>query len=239
MLLNAWSNPDFGWDVHEQFSGWELGPRKAEVVGGFTLLRSFGADASALVSAPNFARAFGLPSADGVVNFGLLTVSPGTAAETVRALNARLPRDVQALSCAELYNTEANYWVKQTATGKIFAFGVLVTMVVAAVVVYQVLSNDIRNRLPEYATLKAMGYTNRFLSRVVLWQAVIYALAAYVPAVLVSYGLYRATEALATIPMRLTGFNLGLVLGLTLFAALGSGLLTVHKLRSANPADLF
>jgi putative ABC transport system permease protein len=154
-------------------------------------------------------------------------------------LNERLPAGVKALTRDALYRIESDYWVRQTATGKIFAFGVLVTMIVAAVVVYQVLSNDIRNRLPEYATLKAMGYTNGFLSRVVLVQASIYALAAYLPAVLVSWGLYRVTEDLATIPMHLTWFNLGLVLGLTVLAALGSGVLTVRKLGDANPADLY
>ena len=54
-----------------------------------------------------------------------------------------------------------------------------------------------------------MGYTNGFLSRVVVSQALIYTLAAYVPAVALGYGLYRVTEALANIPMRLTVANLG------------------------------
>ncbi len=40
-------------------------------------------------------------------------------------------------------------------------------------------------------------------------QAMIYALAAYIPALLVGVGLYRATEALANIPMRLTAANAG------------------------------
>jgi putative ABC transport system permease protein len=43
---------------------------------------------------------------------------------------------------------------------------VFLTLVVAAVVVYQVLSSDIRDHLPEYATLKAIGYQGqRTLSR--------------------------------------------------------------------------
>ena len=96
----------------------------------------------------------------------------------------------------------------------------LVTILVAAVVIYQVLANDIRDHITEYATLKAMGHTNGFLSRDRgdagpdllarglcprgRWPAL---------------GLYRATEALANIPMRLTAANLGLVLLLTLGAS--------------------
>jgi putative ABC transport system permease protein len=115
----------------------------------------------------------------------------------------------------------------------------MVTMVVAAVVVYQVLSNDVRDHLPEYATLKAMGHSAFYLSRVVLAQGAIYALAAYLPAVVLGAALYRATETLAHIPMILTRANLATVLMLNLIAALASGLLTLRKVRTADPADLF
>jgi putative ABC transport system permease protein len=186
-----------------------------EVVGGFTLQRSFGADAA------------------------VLKVRRGAGTDTVRRLDLLLPPDVKALSREELFRIEQDYWVRQTATGKIFAFGVLVTMVVAAVVVYQVLSNDVRDHLPEYATLKAMGYTNASLSRVVLVQSAIYAVAAYVPAVLLGSVLYRMTDTLANIPMILTPGNLALVLALNLAAAFASGLLTLRRVRSADPADLF
>jgi putative ABC transport system permease protein len=238
-LMNAWSNPDFGWDLRDRFHGWELGAGRAEIVGPFTLRRSFGADAAVLGTEANFARTFGLTSPGGPVNFGLVTVAPGTAAATARALNGRLPPDVKALSRAALYRIEEDYWVNQTATGKIFSFGVAVTMFVAAVVVYQVLSNDVRDHLPEYATLKAMGYTHSLLSSIVLAQAAIYAVAAFLPAALVSHGLYRVTETLANIPMDLTPLNLARVLALTLATSFVSGLLTLRKVRSADPAALF
>jgi putative ABC transport system permease protein len=238
LLMNAWSNLDFGWESHNEFSGWELNGRAVEVVGSFTLQRSFGADASVLCSDENFARAQHMPGV-GQVNFGLLMVEPEAIGRVVNELNLRLPPDVRAWSRADLEALEEDYWVRQTATGKIFSYGVLVTILVAAVVIYQVLSNDIRDHITEYATLKAMGHTNNFLSRVVVVQAMIYALAAYLPAALVSVGVYRATEALANIPMRLTPMNLGWVLVLTLVASFVSALLTLNKVRSAEPAELF
>jgi putative ABC transport system permease protein len=238
LLLNAWSSPDFGWENRDDFSAWELNGRAVEVVGGFTLQRSFGADASVLCSDKTFARVMQMQGV-GFVNFGLLEVHPERVADVVRGLNARLPSDVQALSRADLIAREEDYWVRQTATGKIFAYGVLVTILVAVVVIYQVLANDIRDHIAEYATLKAMGHTNAFLSRVVLWQALIYSLSAYVPAVAVGAGLYWATQSLANIPMRLTTANLGLVLTLTVGASLFSAVLTLDKVRSADPADLF
>jgi putative ABC transport system permease protein len=238
ILMNEWSSPDFGWQSRAEFSGWELNGQGVTIVGGFTLQRSFGADAAVLTSDANWARALHLPGI-GQVNFGLLTVPSDQIDDVVRDLNLRLPPDVRAWSRADLVALEEDYWVRQTATGKIFAYGVLVTILVATVVIYQVLANDIRDHIVEYATLKAMGHTNTFLSGVVMTQAMIYALAAYLPAVFVGAGLYKATEALANIPMRLTSANLVLVLVLTLGASLVSAILTLNKVRSAEPAELF
>jgi putative ABC transport system permease protein len=140
---------------------------------------------------------------------------------------------------AEILRKESDHWVGQTATGKLFAFGVLVATIVASAVIYQVLSNDVRDHQPEYATLKAMGHTNGYLSRVVIEQALLYAGTAYVIAVVLGFGLFAATEALAGIPMRLTPRILGLTLFLTAMMGLVSALFTLEKVWRANPADLF
>jgi putative ABC transport system permease protein len=238
VLLNEQSHPDFGWWAWPAFGGWELGRSAVEVVGGFPLQRGFGADGAILLSDINFLRLCAPPMARGV-SLGLLRVRPGTALETVRRLKEILPPDTVAITRDGLERRERDFWVNQTSTGRIFASGVLVAMAVAAVVVYQVLSNDVRSHLREYATLKAMGYTNRYLSRVVVVQALIYALGAFGPAVILAYVAYRATQALAGIPMRMTMANLVLALGLAAAVSLLSGLLTVGKLRTADPAELF
>jgi putative ABC transport system permease protein len=238
VLLNEQSHPDFGWWAGPAFGGWELGRSAVEVVGGFPLQRGFGADGAILLSDVNFLRLCAPPLARGV-SLGLLRTRPGAAGETVRRLKAVLPSDTVAIARDDLERRERDFWVNQTSTGRIFAAGVLVAMAVAAVVVYQVLSNDVRSHLPEYATLKAMGYTNRYLSRVVVLQALIYALGAFGPSVVVAYVAYRATEALASIPMRMTVANLALALVLAAVVSLLSALFTVGKLRTADPAELF
>ncbi len=240
VLLNDRSNSDFGWELWPQFSGWELGTQKAEVVGPFSLTRSFGADGAVLCTEANFARVFGLATAAAALNFGLVTVSPGAEPAAVAdRLRRALPPDVQVLTRDTLYRVESEYWVGQTATGKIFSFGVLLTMLVAAVVVYQVLSNDIRDHLPEYGTLKAMGYSDGYLIRVIQTQAGIYAAACFPPAVAVATAVYRVTESLASVPMRLTGANLLTALVVIAVASQLAGLFSLRKLRRAQPAELF
>jgi putative ABC transport system permease protein len=238
VLLNELSHPDFGWWAWPAFDGWELGRSAVEVGGGFPLQRGFGADGAVLLTDLNYLRLCAPPTARGV-SLGLLRVRSGTAGETARRLNGVLPPDTVALTRDALDRREQEFWVNQTSTGKIFASGVLVAMAVAAVVIYQVLSNDVRSHLPEYATLKAMGYTNGYLARVVVLQALIYVLVAFGPAVALAYVAYRVTEAMASIPMRMTAPNLGLALGLAVVVSLASALLTVGRLRTADPAELY
>jgi putative ABC transport system permease protein len=240
VLLNDRSNPDFGWQQRNAFDGWELGRRHVAVIGPLSLTRSFGADASVLCTDATFARVFGLSTLDDATSFGLIKIRKSAQPELVaRRLAARLPPDVMALSRGDLLRLERDYWVRQTATGKIFSFGVFLTMVVAAVVVYQALSSEIRDHLPEYATLKAMGYGDGFLVRVIQTQAGLYAAACFVPAVLLSLVTYRCTDRLAQIPMVLTVPNVVTTLLVTLFASQVAGALSLRRLRWADPAELF
>jgi len=238
VLLNSLSHPDFGWDLRDQFHDWELEEHSVEVVGGFPMLRGFAADSTVLCSDDNFFRLCGYGSR-GTINFGLLTVRPDSIDQTVDRLRSLLPSDVLVYSRSEILTRETNHWVHQTSTGKLFAFGVLVAAIVAAVVVRQVLSNDVREHLPEYATLKAMGYSTLRLGGVVVTQSLIYMVFSFVASVGIAAVVYRVTEELAGVPMRMTAENLALTLILAAFVGATTGVLTAYKLRSAQPADLF
>jgi len=241
VLLNEQSNLDFGWPLVGHVDDWELGGSAVRVVGGFPMLRGFAADGAVICSDDNFERLCGRPS-PAPVQFGFLTLhrpDAATVAATCQALHAILPPDVVACSRSEVLRRETDHWVRQTATGKLFAFGVLIATIVASVVVYQVLSNDVRDHLAEYATLKAMGHTNAFLARVVVVQALLYAGIAYLIATVLGLGLYRLTEDLAGIPMRMTPSILGLALVVTAMVGLLSAVFTLNKVWSANPADLY
>ena len=102
-----------------------------------------------------------------------------------------------------------------------------------------ILSTDVAHRLSEYATLKAMGYTNFFLSMVVLKQAAYLAFFAFVPSLLLSMILYQLTAAAAKIPIFMTLERVLFVLFLSLLMCGVSGALALRKLWQAEPAELF
>ena len=237
VLLNELSHPDFGWQIRDQVRDWELGNQGVTLAGGFPMLRGFAADATLLCSDRNFLGLCRFPP--GQVNFGFLKIRGEKARETCALLKSVLPPDVEPLTRTEILRRETDHWVNQTSTGQLFAFGVLVAMIVAAAVVYQVLSSDVREHLPEYATLKAMGYSQARLARVVIEQSLIYMMVAYLVAILLAILVYQATEQLAGIPMRMTTENLALTLLLAIAVGFLSGFLSLSRLRAAQPADLF
>jgi hypothetical protein len=78
-----------------------------------------------------------------------------------------LPQDVLVLTRQEFSDMEGTYWARRAAIGFIFDLGAVMGLLVGAVIVYQILYTDVTDHLDEYATLKAMGFTTRYLFSVV------------------------------------------------------------------------
>ena len=182
------------------------------------------------------------PRAWGPVRWGALgqEVVEGEDPEAVRAaIDAELPGDVEVLTKQQYLDREVNYWASATPIGYIFTFGTIMGLVVGAIIVYQILFADISDHLAEYATLKAMGYANRFLVRVVLMEALILALGGFLPGLLISWQLYALTAEATLLPLAISPRIAGSVLGLTVGMCWISALIAVRKVRTADPAEIF
>jgi len=242
-LFDEWSRPEFGPVADTvQANGaltTELSTRRITVRGLFPLGTSFGVDGTVLTSDLNFRRIFpGRPP--GAIGIGLVQLQPGASPEAVRErLAAALPRDVHVLTKREFIAHEVAYWATATPIGFVFTFGVVMGIVVGVIIVYQILFADISDHLSEYATLKAMGYTNRYLAGVVVMEATILAALGFVPGIASALWLYDLTAESTRLPMRLEPARALLVLGLTLIMCWLSALLAIRKLRTADPAEVF
>jgi putative ABC transport system permease protein len=116
---------------------------------------------------------------------------------------------------------------------------VAIGLMVGCVIVYQILFTDISRHIREYATLKAMGYSQGYLRRVVLGESLLLAVLGYIPGFVLAIGIYALAESQIFIPMRMDAFKGLLVFGLIFGMCLLSGLLAVRKLRDADPAAMF
>jgi len=150
-----------------------------------------------------------------------------------------LPRDVEALTRTDFVRREVAYWNRATPIGYVFSFGVAMGLVVGMIIVYQILFSDVQDSLREYATLKAMGYTHRFLVGVVLRESALLAVFSYLPALALSLIIYRQAGEATHLPIAMSVERAVGVFGLTLFMCCASAALAIRKLRSAQPAEIF
>ena len=174
------------------------------------------------------------------MEIGVLKIAPEADAEAVAArLGMRLANDVRVLSKEGLINLEADFQLEVSNVGPIFLLGTMIGFVVGMLISYQILFTDLSDQLPQFATLKAMGYKNSFLVLVVMQQAVFYGMVGFVPAVILALVAYAIVSQVALLPMELT---LGIAAGsgaLTFGMCVAAGSVAVRRVLAADPAEVF
>ena len=222
----------------------ELSRRNIQVVGTFRLGPNFFSDGTVIMSDRNFFKLFGVQSPNSTelpdVEIGVIKVSPGQRTLDVQhALRAALPGSVMILTKAELIDREARFHMQVSPVGPIFNVGTLVGFAVGILICYQILFSELSDQLSQYATLKAMGYYNTFVVKVVLQQAVFYAVLAYIVAWTACYLIFRVVGEIALIPLHMSVGLTVTSLVLALIMCVGAALIAVRRAIATDPAGLF
>ncbi|MDR3637616.1 MAG: hypothetical protein P4L84_27670 [Isosphaeraceae bacterium] len=251
MLLDEQSHPSFAPRQPGQKA--EVGERKMAIEGTFSLGTGFASDGTVLVSDDTFRTLLGGYPLERVA-LGLIKLderSRGQTAAIVAQLRRTLApghgetpdlvarRDIDVLTRDELLERDTQYWTGQKSIGLVLGLGVVVALIVGVVVVYQVLSSDIVDHFKEYATLKALGYSNGYLVAVVVAQSLYLAAFGYVPSLAATLGLYGLTRSMAHLPIAMTWLRAVMVLGMASLMCIGAALLSVRKVTASDPASLF
>jgi putative ABC transport system permease protein len=222
----------------------ELSGKTIRLAGSFALGTDFANDGNLITSATNFARYFPWRGTTddplGTVDLGIVRLDDPTTAEDVRAkLQEALPSDVAVWTKEGLIEREVDFWRASTPIGYIFAVGTIMGFVVGIVICYQTIYTDISNHMPEFATLKAMGYRTGYFFAVVLRQSLYLAVLGFVPGLTVSFVSYQTLAAATGLLLDLNLVRASSVLLLTMAMCLASGMLAIRKLLAADPAELF
>ncbi len=216
-----------------------LDNHKVTIGGDYTLGTGFLGMAVAVMSETNFFRLFA-PRTAGFVNLGLITLTPGTdPGVAADALAKALPNDVQIFTRDALKQHEDKYWTTRTSVGLIFGSGLIISFVVGIMVLYQTLATQIARHLPQFATLKAIGYGDLYLAAVVMIESAMIVLVAFVPAAAAALAIYAQLRSATLLPVVLTPTRLVAVLVITLLMSAASAFLSLSNLRRADPADVF
>jgi putative ABC transport system permease protein len=212
---------------------------KMKIGGDYVLGTGFMGLGVILVSTQNFVRLFPFRKL-GQVNLGLIQlkegIDPDHAAASLRLL---LGGDIQIFTRPELEAHETAYWTTRTSVGLLFGSGLMVSFIVGIMVVYQILATQVSRQLPQFATLKAVGYGDRFLNGTVITMALLIVLAGFFPALVAALGIYEVIREETLLPVEMSGPRIAVVFAATLAMAAASALLSMSSLRRADPADLF
>ena len=217
----------------------QIDDRKATIGGQYVLGTGFMGLGVALTSTANFARLFP-QRGSAIVNLGAIRlkagVDPGHAASDLQKLAGA---GTKSFTRQELDAHESAYWTTRTSVGIIFGSGLLISLVVGIMIVYQIVSTQVGRLLPQFATLKAIGYRDRSLTATVSAMSLLIVIAGFIPALAAALGLYSLIRQETLLPVMMSEMRLLAVFAAALGMAVISALLSVWVLRRADPADVF
>jgi len=234
-LIDARARDSYGFDGPGPA---QLQRRPIEVIGTFRLGTDFEADGNLVLGEDSYFELTDRPRSR--IELALLRLAlDADPEEVVATLRAQLPGDVTASTRAELLARDKAYWERRTPISVILLIGVALGFTVGVVICYQILYTEVLDHLPEFATLKAMGYGNRYIRAVVITEAWLLAFVGYLPAVVLGAGMLSVLGQLTGLPARFTAEALLSVLGLSLGMCTLAGMLAVRRVTLADPAELF
>ncbi len=248
-LADTKSHPDYGIPADDtllpQYEA-ELTGQKLRLAGKFTLCTDFGNDGNLLMSEQNFARFFPLRGGGNdplsVVDIGIVQVKPGAVVSVDNLkiqLTKELPGDVSVFTKQEFIDRERHFWSVSTPVGYIFLVGTVIGFVVGVIICYQIIHADIAEHLPEFATLKAMGYSTFYFVWLVIGEGLYLSLIGFIPGAFLSYGLYMLLAYRTGLLMEFRPDVSGIVLLSTIVMCVSSGVFALRKLLLTDPASLF
>lgn len=226
----------------------ELSGRTVRVVGTFELGTDFTADGNIIMSDLNFQEIFSQrpsgfsgtlrPSLENV-DLGLLSIrNPKQSAAVAEKLNQLLPIDVVVFTKAAFIAREVEFYSEATL-GFIFTLGSVIGFIIGTVVVYNIISKDIKQNMAQYGTLRAIGHSTQYLLNVILLQALWIALLGFLPGVVISWFVCNLLGNITGLLIQIK-LTVGIVIFLlTLVMCLVAGLVAAQKIRVIDPADIY
>jgi putative ABC transport system permease protein len=168
----------------------------------------------------------------------LVRLAPGANVEAVRSqLVADLPA-AEVLTSDEFRSRSRSFWLFGTGAGAALFGSALLGVVVGTVIVAQTLYSSTKDHLIEFATLRAMGASRRYIYTVILCQAVLSALIGFSIAALVGVGLANASAGTA-LPVVVTPALLVSLLVLTVGMCAVSAISAIVVVTRVDPVTVF
>jgi putative ABC transport system permease protein len=164
----------------------------------------------------------------------IIQVRPGAEVKTVQHdLQAAVP-NVDVLTPAEFRDRSRSFWLFGTGAGAALFAGALLGIIVGTVIVAQTLYSSTKDHLYEFATLRAIGCSNRYIYRVIIWQALLNAVIGFVLATAIGYVVVLVT-AKSALPIVITPALVAGLFALTIAMCVGSAVTAIIRVVRIDP----
>ena len=214
----------------------EIRRQKVKVVAITDGIRSFTTTPFVFMSLDR-ARADTGVSAD-EATFILVRLAPGADVAAVRNQILANVSDVEVLTPGEFSDRSRAFWLFGTGAGAALFAGALLGIIVGSVVVAQTLYSSTKEHLIEFATLRAIGSSARYIYTVIICQALISAVIGFALTALIASAIVRMTQATA-LPILITPALTVILFVLTVVMCVGSAILAIMQVTRIDPAVVF
>ena len=186
----------------------EINNHKARVVAVTKGIRSFTTTPHVFASLER-ARAY-LGAPPNKANFFIVRIAPNADAEVIRSrLAASLP-GAEVLTSEQFRHRTRQFWLFDTGAGAALLGSAILGIIVGTIIVAQTLYSSTKDHLKEFATLRAIGSSYKYILKVILGQALLSAVIGFSIAAAIDLVLVRMT-ADAALPIIMTpALTLGL-----------------------------
>jgi putative ABC transport system permease protein len=170
--------------------------------------------------------------------FYLVKLAPGANAAEVRtAIAKRLP-SVSVFTKSEFTARNLHYWLFGTGAGVALLGGAALGLIIGTVIVAQTLYSSTKDHLSEFATLRALGSSSRYIHKVILTQAGVSAIFGYALGMCLSM-VVVAFSGDTALPILITPQLAALLFGLTIGMCFLSAISSIFKVTKIDPAIVF
>jgi putative ABC transport system permease protein len=168
----------------------------------------------------------------------LVRLSPEANVDTLRRRILEATTNAEVLTSTEFRDRSRSFWLFGTGAGAALFGGALLGVIVGTVIVAQTLYSSTKERLIEFATLRAMGSSSVYIYKVIICQALISAVIGFSVAWLIDTAVVWMTAETA-LPIIITA-KLTLVLFLlTLLMCITSAITAIIQVTRIDPVVVF
>ena len=179
----------------------EISNLKARVVAVTKGIRSFTTMPNVFTSLDRARAYLGVPP--NKANFFIVRISPNASAAAVRSRLVASLSNTEVLTSEEFRSRSRLFWLFDTGAGAALLGSAILGIIVGTIIVAQTLYSSTKDHLKEFATLRAIGSSRRYILKVILGQALLSAVIGFSIAAAIGLALVQATVD-AALPIIMT-----------------------------------